>query len=204
MFLSFLKSMQTKSQDAQNPGLWVNGNRMPMQEQQGAPVATPPSYAPYRKGGNDFVGPPEESEMNPATEPDPPRSQPYGLQKYYEDDHTYTEPDADGGISIPLPTRSSSSGDFKVNPPTNTPATNPGFLTSPQSRPQSSNFGPYTGYTNLRDTKEENRREQREIMNKRKKDQHDKENNYRKSHPSYLRPVITDPNEPKFIDPPNS
>ena len=32
MFRSFLKSMQTKSQDAQNPGLWVNGNRMPMQE----------------------------------------------------------------------------------------------------------------------------------------------------------------------------
>lgn len=32
MFLSFLKSMQTKSQDAQNPGLWVNGNRMPVQE----------------------------------------------------------------------------------------------------------------------------------------------------------------------------
>ena len=29
MFLSFLKSMQNKSQDAQNPGLWVNGNRMP-------------------------------------------------------------------------------------------------------------------------------------------------------------------------------
>jgi hypothetical protein len=35
MFLSFLKSMQTKSQDAQNPGLWVNGNRMPMQEGKG-------------------------------------------------------------------------------------------------------------------------------------------------------------------------
>ena len=32
MFLSFLKSMQTKSQDAQNPGLWVNGNRQPIQE----------------------------------------------------------------------------------------------------------------------------------------------------------------------------
>ena len=32
MFLCFLKSMQNKSQDAQNPGLWVNGNRMPMQE----------------------------------------------------------------------------------------------------------------------------------------------------------------------------
>lgn len=29
MFLSHLQSMQTKSQDAQNPGLWVNGNRMP-------------------------------------------------------------------------------------------------------------------------------------------------------------------------------
>ena len=29
MILSFLKSMQNKSQDAQNPGLWVNGNRMP-------------------------------------------------------------------------------------------------------------------------------------------------------------------------------
>jgi len=26
--------MQTKSQNAQNPGLWVNGNRMPMHEQQ--------------------------------------------------------------------------------------------------------------------------------------------------------------------------
>ena len=35
MFLSFLNSMQTKSQDAQNPGLWVNGNRMPMQEGKG-------------------------------------------------------------------------------------------------------------------------------------------------------------------------
>jgi len=35
MFLSFLKSMQNKSQDAQNPGLWVNGNRMPMQEAMG-------------------------------------------------------------------------------------------------------------------------------------------------------------------------
>lgn len=32
MFRSFLKSMQTKSQDAQNPGLWVNGNRQPIQE----------------------------------------------------------------------------------------------------------------------------------------------------------------------------
>jgi hypothetical protein len=32
MFLSFLKSMQTKSQGAQNPGLWVNGMRMPVQE----------------------------------------------------------------------------------------------------------------------------------------------------------------------------
>ena len=33
MFRSFLKSMQTKSQDAQNPGLWVNGNRLPVYEQ---------------------------------------------------------------------------------------------------------------------------------------------------------------------------
>jgi hypothetical protein len=32
MFLSFLKSMQTKSQGAQNPGLWVNGMRQPIQE----------------------------------------------------------------------------------------------------------------------------------------------------------------------------
>ena len=32
MFLSFLNSMQTNSQNAQNPGLWVNGNRMPVQE----------------------------------------------------------------------------------------------------------------------------------------------------------------------------
>ena len=32
MFLSFLKSMQNKSQDAQNPGLWVNGMRQPIQE----------------------------------------------------------------------------------------------------------------------------------------------------------------------------
>ena len=32
MFLSYLQSMQNKSQDAQNPGLWVNGNRMPVQE----------------------------------------------------------------------------------------------------------------------------------------------------------------------------
>ena len=32
MFLSFLKSMQTKSQDAQNPGLWVNGMRQPIRE----------------------------------------------------------------------------------------------------------------------------------------------------------------------------
>ena len=32
MFRSYLKSMQTKSQDAQNPGLWVNGMRQPMQE----------------------------------------------------------------------------------------------------------------------------------------------------------------------------
>ena len=30
MFLSYLQSMQTNSQNAQNPGLWVNGNRMPM------------------------------------------------------------------------------------------------------------------------------------------------------------------------------
>ena len=35
MFLSFLKSMQTNSQNSQNPGLWVNGNRMPMQEGKG-------------------------------------------------------------------------------------------------------------------------------------------------------------------------
>ena len=33
MFLSFLKSMQTKSQDAQNPGLWVNGMRQPIKEE---------------------------------------------------------------------------------------------------------------------------------------------------------------------------
>ena len=32
MFLSHLQSMQTNSQNAQNPGLWVNGNRMPVQE----------------------------------------------------------------------------------------------------------------------------------------------------------------------------
>ena len=32
MFRSYLKSMQTKSQDPQNPGLWVNGMRQPMQE----------------------------------------------------------------------------------------------------------------------------------------------------------------------------
>jgi len=32
MFLTHLQGMQTKSQDAQNPGLWVNGNRMPMHE----------------------------------------------------------------------------------------------------------------------------------------------------------------------------
>lgn len=32
MFLSYLQSMQTNSQNAQNPGLWVNGRRMPVQE----------------------------------------------------------------------------------------------------------------------------------------------------------------------------
>jgi len=32
VFLTHLQGMQTKSQDAQNPGLWVNGNRMPMHE----------------------------------------------------------------------------------------------------------------------------------------------------------------------------
>ena len=32
MFLSHLQSMQTKSQGAQNPGLWVNGMRQPIQE----------------------------------------------------------------------------------------------------------------------------------------------------------------------------
>jgi hypothetical protein len=32
MFLSHLQSMQTKSQDAQNPGLWVNGMRQSIQE----------------------------------------------------------------------------------------------------------------------------------------------------------------------------
>ena len=32
MFRSYLKSMQTNSQNAQNPGLWVNGMRQPMHE----------------------------------------------------------------------------------------------------------------------------------------------------------------------------
>ena len=39
MFLSFLKSMQTNSQNTQNPGLWVNGNRMPVQESLGKPLS---------------------------------------------------------------------------------------------------------------------------------------------------------------------
>ena len=32
MFRSYLQGMQTKNQDAQNPGLWVNGMRQPIQE----------------------------------------------------------------------------------------------------------------------------------------------------------------------------
>ena len=192
MFLTHLQSMQTKSQNAQNPGLWVNGNRMPMHEQQGAPIATPPSYAPYRKGDNDFVGPPEESEMNPPTEPDPPLSQPYGFQKYREDGHTYTEPDADGGISIPLPTRSSSSGDFKVNPPTNTPATNPGFLTSPQGRPQGR---PQSRYTRVIETPEQ--KAEREEQSRR---EHEEMKRYKMNPPSLRPPPYrwqTDPNNPR-------
>ena len=197
MFLTHLQSMQTKSQDAQNPGLWVNGNRMPMQEQQGAPVATPP----YRKGGNDFVGPPEESEMNPPTEPDPPRSQPYGFQKYREDDHTYTEPDADGGISIPLPTRSSSSGDFKVNPPTNTPATNPGFLTSPQGSPQGSPESTYhrwnpasKTYNRVIETPEQKaKRAEREEQSRR---EHEEYERFKKNPPSLRPPPYRWENDP--------
>ena len=114
MFLTHLQAMQTKSQGAQNPGLWVNGMRQPIREENAGKIADAPK------------------DTSKST------------------------------------------------------------------------------YTNVRDTpedkvrREEERKQQREIMNKRMKDEHDKENNYRKSHPSYLRPVITDPNEPKFIDPPNS
>ena len=105
MFRSFLKSMQTKSQDAQNPGLWVNGNRLPMHEQQA------PTDAPYTK-----------------------------------------------------------------------------IIDTPEAKAR----------------REEDGRQKRELTNKTMKDLDDKEQNYRRAHPSYLRPVRSDPNEPKFIDPPNS
>jgi len=57
MFLTHLQSMQTKSQDAQNPGLWVNGNRMPMHENTpggGTPAGASPEEFAKARAANPF------------------------------------------------------------------------------------------------------------------------------------------------------
>lgn len=57
MFLSHLQSMQTKSQGAQNPGLWVNGNRMPMHENTpggGTPAGASPEEFAKARAENPF------------------------------------------------------------------------------------------------------------------------------------------------------
>jgi len=57
MFLTHLQGMQTKSQDAQNPGLWVNGNRMPMHENTpggGTPAGASPEEFAKARAANPF------------------------------------------------------------------------------------------------------------------------------------------------------
>ena len=74
MFLSFLKSMQTKSQDAQNPGLWVNGNRMPMQEELARKLdPSASSFFKAKSGGNNhlqLVAPPVDADGNREVTPE--------------------------------------------------------------------------------------------------------------------------------------
>jgi len=73
MFLSFLKSMQTKSQDAQNPGLWVNGNRMPIQEEHARKLdPSSSSFFKAKSGGNNhlqLVVPPVDADGNREVTP---------------------------------------------------------------------------------------------------------------------------------------
>tara|TARA_R110002126_G_scaffold75847_5_gene189309 strand:+ start:5879 stop:7171 length:1293 start_codon:yes stop_codon:yes gene_type:complete len=57
MFLTHLQGMQIKSQDAQNPGLWVNGNRMPMHENTpggGTPAGASPEEFAKARAANPF------------------------------------------------------------------------------------------------------------------------------------------------------
>jgi hypothetical protein len=74
MFLSFLNSMQTKSQDAQNPGLWVNGNRMPMQEELARKLdPSASSFFKPKSGQNNYlqlVAPPVDADGNREVTPE--------------------------------------------------------------------------------------------------------------------------------------
>ena len=74
MFRSFLKSMQNKSQDAQNPGLWVNGNRMPMQEEHARRLdPSSSSFFKAKSGGNNhlqLVVPPVDADGNREVTPE--------------------------------------------------------------------------------------------------------------------------------------
>jgi hypothetical protein len=74
MFRSFLKSMQTKSQDAQNPGLWVNGNRMPMQEELARKLdPSASSFFKPKSGQNNYlqlVAPPVDADGNREVTPE--------------------------------------------------------------------------------------------------------------------------------------
>jgi hypothetical protein len=74
MFRSFLKSMQTKSQDAQNPGLWVNGNRMPMQEELARKLdPSASSFFKPKSGRNNYlqlVAPPVDADGNREVTPE--------------------------------------------------------------------------------------------------------------------------------------
>ena len=74
MFLSYLQSMQTKSQDAQNPGLWINGNRMPMQEELARKLdPSASSFFKAKSGGNNhlqLVAPPVDADANREVTPE--------------------------------------------------------------------------------------------------------------------------------------
>ena len=149
MFLSYLQGMQTKSQNAQNPGLWVNGNRMPVQESLlGAAVRGIGKVANFGYGLGNNLGNGMMNAANTAVSGSPlkPYPQPSpGLRSFDPNDHSSRGPVRPEDFIRPRPSPSPRPDDRYVPGPARPrfPDYNPGF--DPTKAPGSPFYTPGPG-----------------------------------------------------------
>jgi len=141
--------MQTKSQNAQNPGLWVNGNRMPVQESLlGAAVRGIGQVAKFGYGLGNNLGNGMMNAANTAVSGSPlkPYPQPSpGLRSFDPNDHSSRGQVRPEDFIRPRPSPSPRPDDRYVPRPARPrfPDYNPGF--DPTKAPGSPSYTPGPG-----------------------------------------------------------